>query len=291
MSGEEKEIDRNMVDQLYDPLVHMIRNSIDHGIELPAKRKEDGKSETGRVFLRAFQKGGYIIIEVEDDGQGLTRPKILKKAQENGLVSPEASLSEYQIDNLIFEPGFSIADRVTDVSGRGVGMDVVRKAIEQLKGKVEIFSVEGKECRFVICPPLILAIMDGIIVQIGEERYILPIREILRPGPGNLTTVQHKGELIKVRNTLLPLVRLYSLLGIIPPKKDPRESLIVVVENEDRQKGLMVDDLTGKQKAVVKNLGEKLKTVKVVAGATIMGNGQVGLILDIHGIFEIDHSA
>jgi two-component system chemotaxis sensor kinase CheA len=242
MSGEETEIDRNMVDQLYDPLVHMIRNSIDHGIELPAKRKEDGKSETGRVSLKAFQKGGYIIIEVEDDGQGL-------------------------------------------------GMDVVRKAIEQLKGKVEIFSVEKKEYRFVICLPLILAIMDGIIVQIGEERYILPIREILRPGPGDLTTVQHKGELIKVRNTLLPLVRLYSLLGITPPKKDPWQSLIVVVENEDRQKGLMVDDLTGKQKAVVKNLGEKLKTVKGVAGATIMGNGQVGLILDIHGIFEIDHSA
>ncbi len=293
MSGEETEIDRSMVDQLYDPLVHMIRNSIDHGIELPAKRKEEGKSETGRVFLRAFQKGGYIIIEVEDDGQGLNRPKILKKAQEKGLVSPEASLSEYQIDNLIFEPGFSTADRVTDVSGRGVGMDVVKKAIEQLKGKVEIFSVEGKGCRFVIRLPLTLAIMDGIIVQVGEERYILPtifIKEILRPSQGDLATVQHKGELIKVRNTLLPLVRLYSLLGVVPRKEDPWESLVVVVENEDRQKGLMVDDLIGKQEVVVKNLGEKLKTVKGVAGATIMGNGQVGLILDIHGIFEIDQN-
>ena len=294
MSGEETEIDRSMVDQLYDPLVHMIRNSIDHGIELPAKRKEDGKPETGQVFLRAFQKGGYIIIEVEDDGQGLNRPKILKKAQEKGLVSPEGSLSEYQIDNLIFEPGFSTADRVTDISGRGVGMDVVKKAIEQLKGKVEIFSTDGKGCRFVIRLPLTLAIMDGIIVQVGEERYILPtifIKEILRPSPGDLTTVQHKGELIKVRNTLLPLVRLYSLLRVIPQKKDPWESLVVVVENENRQKGLMVDDLIGKQEVVVKNLGEKLKAVKGVAGATIMGNGQVGLILDIHGIFEIDHNA
>jgi two-component system, chemotaxis family, sensor kinase CheA len=293
MSGEETEIDRSMVDQLYDPLVHMIRNSIDHGIELPSKRQEDGKLETGRILLKAFQKGGYIIIEVEDDGQGLNRPKILKKAQEKGLVSPEASLSEFQIDNLIFEAGFSTADRVTDVSGRGVGMDVVKKAIEQLKGKVEIFSIDGKGCRFVIRLPLTLAIMDGIVVRIGEERYILPtvfIKEILRPNRGDLATVQHKGELIKVRNVLLPLVRLYSLLGVIPRKKDPWESLVVVVENGDRQKGLMVDDLIGKQEVVVKNLGEKLKAVKGVAGATIMGNGQVGLILDIHGIFDIDQN-
>jgi two-component system chemotaxis sensor kinase CheA len=159
---------------------------------------------------------------------------------------------------------------------------------------VEIFSTDGKGCRFVIRLPLTLAIMDGIIVRIGEERYILPtifIKEILRPSQGDLVTVQHKGELIKVRNTLLPLVRLYSLLEVVPQKKEPWESLVVVVENEDRQKGLMVDDLIGKQEVVVKNLGEKLKAVKGVAGATIMGNGQVGLILDIHGIFEIDHSA
>jgi two-component system chemotaxis sensor kinase CheA len=170
---------------------------------------------------------------------------------------------------------------------------VVKRGIEQLKGKVEIFSIDGKGCRFVIRLPLTLAIMDGIIVQIGEERYILPtvfIKEILRPSSGDLVTVQNKGELIKVRNTLLPLIRLYSLLGVIPRKKDPWESLVVVAENEDHQKGLMVDDLIGKQEVVVKNLGENLKAVRGVAGATIMGDGQVGLILDIHGIFDIDQN-
>lgn len=291
MSGEETEIDRSMVDQLYDPLVHMIRNSVDHGIESSAQRRERGKEETGRIFLRAYQKGGYIIIEIEDDGQGLNRSKILKKAKERGLVHPEASLTESQIDNLIFEAGFSTADRVTDVSGRGVGMDVVRRAIEQLRGKVEIFSVEEKGCRFVIRLPLTLAIMDGIIVRVGRERYIIPtvfIKEILRPKQADLTTVKKRGELIKVRGSLLPLIRLYHLLEVTPDKKEVWESLVVVVENDDRQRGLIVDDLIGKQEVVVKNLGEKLKKVKGVAGATIMGDGQVGLILDVHGIFEID---
>jgi len=291
MSGEETEIDRNMVDTLYEPLVHMIRNSIDHGIESPEKRKESGKPELGKINLRAFQRSGYIVIEIEDDGQGLNRSKILKKAQEKGLVPPEASLTEYQIDNLIFEPGFSTADRITDISGRGVGMDVVKKAIAGLKGMVEIFSVAGKGCRFVMRVPITLAIMDGIVIQIGDERYIIPtvfIKETIRPSRNDLTTVHNKGEVIKVRDSLLPLVRLPQLLGAIPRKKEPWEALVVVVENEGHRKGLMVDDLIGKQEVVIKNLGEGLKTVKGVAGATIMGDGRVGLILDIHGLFELD---
>jgi two-component system chemotaxis sensor kinase CheA len=291
MSGEETEIDRNMVDTLYEPLVHMIRNSIDHGIESPDKRKESGKSELGKIYLRAYQRSGYIVIEIEDDGQGLNRPKILKKAQEKGLVPPEASLTDYQIDNLIFEPGFSTADRVTDISGRGVGMDVVKKAIAGLKGMVEIFSVAGKGCRFVMRVPITLAIMDGIVIQIGEERYIIPtvfIKETIRPSRNDLTTVHNKGEVIKVRDSLLPLVRLPQLLGAIPRKKEPWEALVVVVENEGHRKGLMVDDLIGKQEVVIKNLGEGLKKVKGVAGATIMGDGRVGLILDIHSLFDLD---
>ena len=291
MSGEETEIDRNMVDTLYEPLVHMIRNAIDHGIESTEKRKESGKPELGKINLRAFQRSGYIVIEIEDDGQGLNRSKILKKAQEKGLVPPEASLTDYQIDNLIFEPGFSTADQITDISGRGVGMDVVKKAIAGLKGMVEIFSVAGKGCRFVMRVPITLAIMDGIVIQIGEERYIIPtvfIKETIRPSPHDLTTVHNKGEVIKVRDSLLPLVRLPQLLGAIPLKKNPWEALVVVVENEGHRKGLMVDDLIGKQEVVIKNLGEGLKTVKGVAGATIMGDGRVGLILDIHGLFELD---
>jgi two-component system, chemotaxis family, sensor kinase CheA len=293
MTGEETEIDRNMVDMLYDPLVHMIRNSIDHGIELPQKRKELGKPEAGIIYLRAFHKGGYIVIELEDDGQGLNRSKILKKARERGLISMENSLTDYQIDNLIFEPGFSTADQVTEISGRGVGMDVVKKNIEQLKGMVEIFSVTGKGCRFLVRIPLTLAIMDGIVICIGEERYVIPtvfIREVIRPQQDHLFTIHKKGEVIQVRENLLPLIRLYRLLGCIPRKKDPWEALVVVVETESCQKGLMVDDLIGKQEVVIKSLGENLKSVKGVAGATILGDGRVGLILDIHGIFEIEQS-
>jgi two-component system chemotaxis sensor kinase CheA len=293
MSGEETEIDRNMVDKLYDPLVHMIRNSIDHGIEKAERRLEKRKPKTGQIFLRAYQKGGYIIIEVEDDGQGLNRERILKTAREKGLISAETSLAEHEIDNLIFEPGFSTAEEVTDVSGRGVGTDVVKKVIEELKGKVEIFSSDGKGCRFVIRVPLTLAIMDGIVVRIGQERYIIPtiyIKETLRPKADDLATVQSRGELLKVWNTLYPLIRLYHLLGVIPQQKDPWDGLVIIAECEGKRKCLMVDDLIGKQEVVMKNLGEKLKAIKGVSGATILGDGRVGLILDIPGIFEIDQA-
>ncbi len=294
MSGEETEIDRNMVDSLYEPLVHMIRNAIDHGIEPMAGRKEAGKSEMGKILLKAYQKGGNVIIEIEDDGQGLNRERILKKAKERGLLSNDPSLTDYEIHNLIFVPGFSTAEKVTDVSGRGVGMDVVKRAIEKLKGKVEIFSTEGKGSRFLIRAPLTLAIMDGIVVRIGEERYIIPtvfVKETLRPSPGDIKTVQQKGEVVQVRNSLLPLVRLYDLLHVTPDKRDPSEALVIVAENEGFQRCLMVDDLLGKQEVVVKNLGERFKNVKGVAGATIMGDGRVGLIMDIHGIFQIDQMA
>ena len=234
-----------------------------------------------------------MIIEIEDDGQGLNRTKIVQKAKERGLVSSDVQLSDYQIDNLIFEPGFSTADQVTDVSGRGVGMDVVKKAIERLKGKVEIISTTGKGSRFVMRVPLTLAILDGIIVRIGEDRYIIPtafVKETLRPRLEDISTVQKRGELVKVRDTLLPLIRPSRLFGNAPQKKEPWESLVIVVENDGRQKCLMVDDLIGKQEVVIKNLGEKLKDVKGVAGATIMGDGKVGIILDIDGIFQIDES-
>jgi two-component system chemotaxis sensor kinase CheA len=290
MSGEETEIDRNMVESLYDPLIHMIRNAIDHGLESPEERRRRGKPEAGHIVLRAYQKGGNVVIEIEDDGQGLNRQKILRKARERGLVSDEM-LTDYQIDHLIFGAGFSTADQVTDISGRGVGMDVVKKTIEKLKGKVEIFSHEGEGSRFIIRVPLTLAIMDGIIVRIGEERYIVPtvfIKETLKPRREDVFSIHQKGDLVKVRENLLPLIRLHQLLGVTPEKEDPWETLVIVVENEGVQKCLMVDDLVGKQEVVIKNLGERLKGVKGVAGATIMGNGKAGLILDIHGIFQID---
>jgi two-component system chemotaxis sensor kinase CheA len=290
MSGEETEIDRNMVESLYDPLVHMIRNAVDHGIEPPDERRKRRKPETGNIFLKAYQKGGNVVVEIEDDGQGLSREKILRKARERGLVSGEA-LTERQTDNLIFEAGFSTADQITDVSGRGVGMDVVKKAIEKLKGKVEIFSQEGRGSRFIMRVPLTLAIMDGIIIRIGEERYIVPtvfIKETLKPRREDVFSIHQKGDLVKVRENLFPLIRLHQLLGVAPEKQDPWETLVIVVENEGIQKCLMVDDLVGKQEVVIKNLGEGLRGVKGVAGATIMGDGKAGLILDMHGIFQID---
>jgi two-component system, chemotaxis family, sensor kinase CheA len=290
MFGEETEIDRNMVEALYDPLVHMIRNSVDHGIESPPTRREAGKSEAGQLVLQAFQKGGNIVIEIEDDGQGLNRTRILAKARERGLIPDDAQLSNHLIDNLIFEPGFSTAEKVTDVSGRGVGMDVVKRAIEKLKGRVEVFSEAGKGCRFSIRVPLTLAIMDGIIVRIGPERYIIPtvsIKETFRPLISDIATVQTRGEVVNVRNMLLPLIRLYQLLGVVPQRQEPWEALVVVVENEGHQRCLMVDELVGKQEVVIKTLGEKFKKVKGVAGGAIMGDGRVGLILDINGIFEL----
>ena len=290
MFGEETEMDRNMVEALYDPLVHMIRNSVDHGIESPSKRREAGKAEAGQLVLQAFQKGGNIVIEIEDDGQGLNRERILAKARERGLIPEDAQWSNHLIDNLIFEPGFSTAEKITEVSGRGVGMDVVKRAIEKLKGRVEVFSEDGKGCRFSIRVPLTLAIMNGIIVRIGQERYIIPtvtIRETFRPLQTDVSTIQNRGEVINVRNLLLPLVRLYGLLGVAPQRQDPWEALVVVVENEGQQRCLMVDDLVGKQEVVIKTLGEKFKDIKGVAGGAIMGDGRVGLILDINGIFEL----
>jgi two-component system chemotaxis sensor kinase CheA len=290
MSGEDTEIDRNMVDAIYDPLVHMIRNSIDHGIEMPDERATKGKPATGTIWLRAYHKGGNIVIEIEDDGQGLNREKILKKAKEKGLIKNTEGLSTFEIDNLIFQAGFSTADKITDVSGRGVGMDVVKKTIDKLRGKVEINSRPGKGSTFTIKVPLTLAIIDGIIVRVGVERYIVPtvvIKETIRPRQEEYSTVHGKGEMIKVRGNLIPLVRLYKMFNVEAEHKDPCESLVVVVENEGRQKCLLVDDLLGKQEVVIKSLGDHMKNVRGLAGGTILGDGKVGLILDINGIFSV----
>lgn len=289
-SGEETEIDRNMVESLYEPLVHMIRNSIDHGVELPEKRRSIGKQETGKIFLRARQQGGNIVIEVEDDGEGLNRNKILKKAREKGLISEENNISDDEIYSFIFEPGFSTTDRITDVSGRGVGMDVVKKVVERLKGKIDVFSEEGKGTKFIIRIPLTLAIMDGIIVKIGDERFIIPaefVKETLRPHREEIFTVHQRGDLIKVRGKLLPILKPEQIIGVSLKKENPWETLLLILENNGIQSGLMIDDLLGKQEIVVKNIGEKFRDIRGVAGATIMGDGRVGLILDIYNLLNM----
>ena len=281
--GEDTEMDRTMVEELADPLMHMIRNSVDHGIETNEKRLEAGKSEKGIVRLSAFHQGGSIVVEIADDGAGLNTKRIFDKAVERGIVTADASLSDKEIFDLIFAPGFSTAEKITGISGRGVGMDVVKQNIAKMRGKIEIDSVPGKGTTFRIFLPLTLAIIDGLIARVGEERYIFPtlsVCESFRPKPEMITTIQGKGEVVKVRDRLCPILRLYNHFKITPRSTDPCESLLIVVESAGQRRCIMVDELIGKQEVVIKSLDERFKSNKCVAGAAILGDGLVGLILD-----------
>ena len=289
LEGEGTEIDRNMVEKFYDPLMHMVRNSVDHGIETPAERQATGKPQEGTVVLSAYHKGGNVCIEIRDDGRGLDRGKILAKAKERGLVEDGEGLSDDEIYHFMFQPGFSTAEQVTEISGRGVGLDVVQKVIDQLRGKVEVKSVLGQGTTFTIALPLTLAIIDGMVVQVGHERFILPtvaVVESLRPRREDYHTVQGRGELIKIRGQLVPLIRLHEVVNLQPEQRNPWEALVVVVEHHNNQRCLLVDRLVGRQEVVIKTLGESLKNIRVVAGGAIMGDGRVGLILDVEGIFK-----
>jgi two-component system, chemotaxis family, sensor kinase CheA len=281
--GEDTEIDRNMVDVLNDPLVHIIRNSVDHGIEMPEARAAAGKAKNGIVRLAAFHAGGNVVVELQDDGRGLDRSKILKKAIERGLVEPDRSLTESEVMNLIFAPGFSTADKVTDVSGRGVGMDVVKRNIEKLHGKIEVNSTPGQGCLLSIRVPLTLAITDGMLVKVGTERYLLPTANIyisFRPEASALFTIAGRGEMVMLRGDLMPVVRLHRLFGVQGAAEDPQEALLVVIgEGEDRC-ALLVDELLGQHQVVAKSLGVGIGKIPGVAGGAIMGTGRVGLILD-----------
>ncbi|RKY12294.1 MAG: chemotaxis protein CheA [Planctomycetota bacterium] len=289
-SGEETELDRNIVDKIADPLVHMVRNSVDHGIESAQERSEAGKSPTGRIELRAFHQAGNIVIEIEDDGKGLDKERILKKAVDNGIVEVGRQLSDEEIFKLIFHAGLSTAQKVTSVSGRGVGMDVVKKNIESLRGKVDISSTPGRGTTFTVRMPLTLAIIDGQVVKIGNNRYIIPINSIVRslkPTAEQISSVQNRGEMVMVRGRLIPLIRLYKLFDIVPASEDATESLLVVVEEENDICCLLVDELLGQQQVVIKNLGEGLGKIKGVSGGAIMGDGNVSLILDVPGLMEL----
>ncbi|OQA01259.1 MAG: Chemotaxis protein CheA [Planctomycetes bacterium ADurb.Bin401] len=288
--GEETELDRNIVDKIADPLVHMVRNSVDHGIESKEERCKSGKDAAGRIELRAFHQAGNIVIEIEDDGKGLNKERILKKAIENRIVDPNQQLSDEEIYKLIFHAGLSTAEKITSISGRGVGMDVVKKNIESLHGKIEISSNPGKGTIFTIRLPLTLAIIDGQIIRIGDERFIVPINAIvqtLKPRQEQLSSVQNNGEMVMVRGKLLPLVRLYRLFKVVPTTKDPTQSLIMIVEEEGEKCCLLVDELLGQQQVVIKSLGDGLGKVQGVSGGAIMGDGKISLILDIPGIMKL----
>lgn len=290
MEGEDTEIDRNVVDELYEPMVHMIRNSVDHGLEPPEERRSAGKKDEGTIHLKAYHRGGNIVVEIIDDGRGLDTSRIIEKAKANGLVSDESKLGDEAIHHLIFHPGFSTARQVSDISGRGVGMDVVKKAIEKLRGRIDIQSEPGQGSKFVITLPLTLAIIEGMLVRVGRERYVIPalsIIESFRPTRKQYSTVEGSGEMILSRGRLIPLVRLSNLFDCHSDNDTPWEGLVVIVEYDGKPMCLLLDELLGKEEVVIKSMGEMMKDIQGIAGGAILGDGQVGLILDMAGIWQL----
>jgi two-component system, chemotaxis family, sensor kinase CheA len=290
LDGEDTEIDRNLVDVLSDPLVHMVRNAIDHGLEEPDERVAAGKPAAGRLAISAYHAGGNVVVEIRDDGRGLNRDKILRKAVDAGLVSAGSTISDREVYELIFAPGFSTADVVTDISGRGVGMDVVRRNVEAMRGRIEIDSQPGQGTRFVIRLPLTLAITDGMLVRVGAERYIVPTVNIqlsFRPEPAARSTIAGRGEMVTLRGDVLPLVRLHRVFNIRGAEEDPSRALLMVVGDGAKRVALLVDELLGQQQLVAKSLGEGVGRAPGVSGGAILGDGRVGLILDVHSLVAV----
>jgi two-component system chemotaxis sensor kinase CheA len=288
--GGETELDRNVVEAISDPLVHMVRNSVDHGIEPPDKREQAGKQRAGRVQLRAYHQAGSIVIEITDDGRGLNKKRIVEKAIAAGIVKPGQELSDQEIFKLIFHAGLSTADKITDISGRGVGMDVVRKNVEAMRGRIDITSTEGAGSTFTIRLPLTLAVIDGLIVKVGGEQFIIPINSIeqsIRPKADQLSTVQNRGEMCLLRGELMPMFRLDRLFRIDGAKQEATEALVVIVHDNDRRCCLLVDELLGQQQVVIKSLGESLGAVPGVSGGAILGDGSIRLILDVPGLIGL----
>jgi len=292
--GESTEVDKAVVELINDPLVHLIRNSLDHGIETPSERLAAGKPDTGTIELKAYHRGGHIVIEIIDDGRGLDRNKLIAKAMEKGLIGENSVLSDKQAFELIFLPGFSTAETITDVSGRGVGMDVVRRNIQALGGNIEIISDLGKGTTISIHLPLTLAIIDGQSVAVGDETYIVPVVSIIESinvTEKMLNKIAGKGETFRLRNQYIPIIRMHEIFNVQPKKNksEPTEGLIVVVERQGLLCGLFIDELLGPQQVVVKSLEANYRRLEGVSGATILGDGSVALILDIPGLVRISH--
>jgi two-component system chemotaxis sensor kinase CheA len=293
ISGEQTEIDKTVIDRLIDPIMHLVRNSLDHGVEPPLERLNAGKPRTGTIEIKAFQKGGNVIIEIHDDGRGLQHDRIFSKAVVNGLISADARLSVQQIEEMIFLPGFTTAEAVNDISGRGVGMDVVRSNIRSLGGSVEITSQSGRGTCFTVRLPLTLAILDGLSVQVGAHIYILPLVSIIesvRIRPGEVSRLAGGGELFSMRNEYLPVIRLYELFGVEARSTDFTQGLLVIVEADGKKAGLYVDDLLGQQQIVIKSLAAHYRKVEGISAATILGDGSVAMILDVAGLIAMAHS-
>ena len=289
MSGEETELDRTVIDEIGDPLIHLLRNSCDHGIEALADRKSAGKSDIGKIYLRAYQSGNNVIIEVEDDGAGINIEKVKAKAIERGLITKEAAagLSQQQIVDYLFKPSFSTADRITGLSGRGVGLDVVKTKIEQLGGSVEVETQQGKGSKFIIKLPLTLAIYQALLVTVGGEKYAIPLSSIYQIYNWNADEVKmvQQQEIILLRNMVVPITRLANILDVPDAQKKQQKQLkIVIVRKGEKLSGLVVDGVIGQQEIVIKSLGKLLTGIKPLAGATILGDGNVALIVDVNAI-------
>jgi len=287
MSGDQTELDKTVLEKIGDPLVHLVRNSVDHGIETPDTRRAAGKDETGTISLHAYHKGGNVIVEVSDDGAGLNRDRILAKARERGLVGSDEELSEDKINNLIFAPGFSTAEAVSDVSGRGVGMDVVRRNINEIGGHVQLYSTPGKGSTVRIRLPLTLAILDGQLARVGREIYIVPIVSIVETiqiKRDQISSLAGTAELFRLRDEYIPIVRLHELFGAQADNTDLVNGLLMIVEADGRRVGLFVDELMSQQQVVIKSLETNFRAITSLAGATMLGDGHVALILDIPGV-------
>ena len=284
--GEATELDKGMVEKITDPLTHLVRNSCDHGIELPAERRARGKVEAGTITLAASHQGGNIVIEVRDDGKGLNRAKLLAKAREKGIDAPD-TMSDSEVWSLIFAPGFSTAEVVTDVSGRGVGMDVVKKNITALGGTVEIESAEGHGMSVKVRLPLTLAIMDGMSIGVGDECYILPLASVVESfliTPDTVKTIGGTGRVVEVRGEFMPVIDLEHVFNVPRFDLGGSSNIMVVIESDGGRVALLVDELLGQQQVVVKNLEANYRSVPDVSGATIMGDGRVALILDVSSL-------
>ena len=294
-AGENTEVDKTVVENLVDPLTHMIRNSIDHGLEKPEDREAVGKPRTGTVHLSAQHRSGRIVIEVADDGRGIDRPKVLQTAIKRGLVQPGVNLSDEEIDNLIFVPGFSTADKISNISGRGVGMDVVRRNVSNLGGRIGVYSAPGQGSRFVLSLPLTLAVLDGMVISVGLERFVLPLTNIvesLRPKASDLHGLVNRCDVMMARGEYVRLVYLHQLFGIPGAIVDATKGLVVLVETEDGGRlGLVVDEVLGQQQVVIKSLESNYRRLDGVAAATILGDGRVALILDVAGLQEMSQHA
>jgi two-component system chemotaxis sensor kinase CheA len=280
--GEQTALDKGVIEKLADPLTHLVRNSLDHGLETPQERVAAGKSPTGTVTLRASHQGGSVVIEVMDDGRGIDRARVLDKARERGMRVDE-SMSDAEVFGLIFEAGFSTAAEVTDVSGRGVGMDVVRQNIQSMGGRVEITSHAGVGSCITIRLPLTLAILDGISVSVGDELFIVPLTAIvesLQPSASHIRSVAGRGEVMEVRGEYLPVLRLHEAIGLVPRERDYHRGIMVVVEAHGGRLALFVDALVGQHRVVIKSIESNYRKVRGVSAATIMGDGKVALILD-----------